>query len=206
MTVEEFVASVLPPVPARLLEVGCGAGDLARSLAARGYDVTAIDPHAPDGPLFQQVTLEDFTDTEPFDAVVASTSLHHIHDLTAALEKIRDLLRPRGVVILNEFGWDRMDERTARWFASHVAAPDDGGEAMTASDVLEKWNGGHEELHDSVTMRRALDAAFVRRLFEWKPFLAEHELERPDLTGEELELIQSGEITAIGFRYIGERA
>jgi SAM-dependent methyltransferase len=206
MTVEEFVAASLPPVPARLLEVGCGAGDLARSLAARGYDVTAIDPHAPDGSLFQQVTLEDFEDTEPFDAVVASTSLHHIHDLTAALEKIRVLLRPGGVVILNEFGWDRMDERTARWFASHAAQPDDGGEALSAAGILETWNREHEGLHDSVAMRQAIDAAFVRRLFEWHPFIAEHELDRPDLAGEELELIQSGEVTAIGFRYVGERA
>jgi SAM-dependent methyltransferase len=202
MTVEEFVAAALPPVPARLLEVGCGAGDLARSLAARGYDVTAIDPHAPDGPLFQQVTLEAFEDAEPFDAVVANTSLHHIHDLTAALEKIRGLLRPGGVVILNEFGWDRMDERTARWAASRL--PPDEAEAV--KDFLNGWNAEHGELHTSVAMSQALDAAFIRRSFEWVPFLAEHEIERPALGAEELALIESDEINAVGFRYVGERA
>jgi SAM-dependent methyltransferase len=202
MTVEEFVASALPPVPARLLEVGCGAGDLARSLAARGYDVTAIDPHAPDGPLFQQVTLEDFTDPEPFDAVVASTSLHHIHDLAAALEKIRGLLRPGGVLVLNEFGWDRVDARTASWAESRLP-PD---EAKVVTDFLNGWNTEHAELHTSVAMRQALDAAFIRRSFEWVPFLAEHEIERPDLAAEELALIESGGINAVGFRYVGERA
>jgi SAM-dependent methyltransferase len=41
----ELVAGVVAP-PARLLELGCGAGRVTRPLVARGYDVTAVDNSA----------------------------------------------------------------------------------------------------------------------------------------------------------------
>jgi SAM-dependent methyltransferase len=95
MDFTEFVLSQLPP-PARVLELGCGAGRLAHALAAAGYDVLAIDPVAPEGALFRRVTLEELEDPGPFDAVVAQRSLHHLHDLGAALDRVHALLRPKG--------------------------------------------------------------------------------------------------------------
>jgi SAM-dependent methyltransferase len=204
MDVEEFVASNLPEPPCRVLEIGCGAGELALALADRGNTVTAIDPRAPEGSIFQQVSLEDFGGAGPFDAVVASTSLHHIHNLSAALDKIHGLLRPGGVLILNEFGWERMDARTAGWAASHLAGS--GTEPVTGEGFLKQWIDYHEELHDSVVMRETLDAVFLPTTFEWLPFLAEHELERPDLADEERTLVESGEINPLGFRYVGTRS
>jgi ubiquinone/menaquinone biosynthesis C-methylase UbiE len=201
MDVEEFVTSNLPNPPCRILEVGCGAGELALALAHRGNTVTAIDPQAPEGPIFQTVSLEDFGGPGPFDAVVASTSLHHIHNLRAALDKINRLLRPGGVLILNEFGWERMDARTAGWAASHLSSS--GDETVTADGFLKQWIDYHEDLHDSGTMRETLDAVFLPRAFEWLPFLAEHVLERPDLADEERALVDSGEINPLGFRYVG---
>ncbi len=44
-----FVTEQLPSAPARVLEVGCGRGDLARAIAESGYEVVAIDPDAPGG-------------------------------------------------------------------------------------------------------------------------------------------------------------
>src|SRR5918996_4542749 len=66
--VERWVLEHAGP-PARLLEVGCGDGDLARSLVRRGFDVIAIDPDAPEGRAFQTTSLEDFDSPEPFDVV-----------------------------------------------------------------------------------------------------------------------------------------
>ena len=37
---------VLPPAPARLVEVGGGVGALAAALRRRGYDVTVVEPDA----------------------------------------------------------------------------------------------------------------------------------------------------------------
>jgi SAM-dependent methyltransferase len=62
---EEFVVTSLPRAPCRVLEVGCGDGDLARALAERDYLVTAIDPEAPPGSIFQKVMLEDFDHEDP---------------------------------------------------------------------------------------------------------------------------------------------
>jgi 2-polyprenyl-3-methyl-5-hydroxy-6-metoxy-1,4-benzoquinol methylase len=81
VTIQSFVQAHLPPAPARVLEVGCGHGDLARAVSESGYEMVAIDPDAPEGELIQAVSLEEFTTSDPFDAVVASRALHHIPDL-----------------------------------------------------------------------------------------------------------------------------
>jgi hypothetical protein len=113
--VEEFVLGQIGDPPARVLEVGCGKGELARALARVGHSVTAIDPRAPKGPIFRRVGIEEFSDAEPFDHVVASLSLHHVEDLGRALDKVVDSLRPGGTLVVVEFAWDRIDEATAEW-------------------------------------------------------------------------------------------
>jgi SAM-dependent methyltransferase len=140
----DFVLSQLPPTPARVLEVGCGEGDLARSVATAGYDVLAIDPEAPHGAIFRRTTIEAFDDPGPYDAVVASLSLHHVADLGAALDKLVGLLR--GPLILNEHAWDRLEPMTR------------------------EWADEHEGLHGYGAMRTELDARFVERFFEWRSY------------------------------------
>src|SRR6185295_15499995 len=66
----------------RVLEVGCGRGDVARRLGAVGFRVTAIDLRLPDPTPSQNVTFLEhdllWFDGGPFDAVVFTASLHHI--------------------------------------------------------------------------------------------------------------------------------
>jgi SAM-dependent methyltransferase len=203
MDVEQFVLAQAPGPPARLLEVGCGAGELARSLARRGFDVIALDPDAPAGAIFQRTSLEHFTGSTPFDVVVASRSLHHIHDLSGALTKISSLLNPGGVFVLNEFAWDQMDERTAQWYLSQADKSDHRVESLLPGKFPEAWIDEHDGLHDSSTMRSALDELFDERLFEWTPYISEHYLEQPERFDREAELIRADAINAIGFRYVG---
>jgi hypothetical protein len=51
-------------------------------------------------------------------------------------------------------------------------------------------------------MRAALDARFRERSFEWGPYLSEYEPAEGD-ADEELRLIRSREIRAVGFVYVG---
>ena len=113
--VEEFVLGQIGNSPTRVLEVGCGEGELALALARAGHSVTAIDPQAPEGPIFRRTRIEEFTDPAQFDNVVAILSLHHVEDLGMALSNMADLLRAGGTLIVVEFAWDRIDEATAEW-------------------------------------------------------------------------------------------
>jgi 2-polyprenyl-3-methyl-5-hydroxy-6-metoxy-1,4-benzoquinol methylase len=115
MDLHAFVDQHLPAAPSRVLEVGCGRGDLARAMARAGHRVVAIDPEAPDGDLSRTTTLEEFDDPEPFDAVVASLPLHHA-DLPGALDRVAAQLRPRGRLILNDHAVERLGEPTARLY------------------------------------------------------------------------------------------
>ena len=201
MNLESFVEAHLPPAPARVLEVGCGGGELARSIAGSGYEVVAIDPDAPKGQLFEAVSLEEFTAADPFDVVVASRALHHISDLPGALEKIARLLRPAGRLILDEHACDRLDEKTARWYLEQRAANEPGG-ARSFEACLADWHADHADLHGYAAMRQELDRRFNEHLFRWTPHL-HRELAWVE-EEEERALIQAGEIQAMGFRYVGE--
>jgi ubiquinone/menaquinone biosynthesis C-methylase UbiE len=113
--VEGFVLHQIGDPPARVLEVGCGKGDLAVALDRAGYSVTAIDPRAPEGSIFRRVGIEEFSEPGPFDHVVAILSLHHVEDIGGALDKIVSLLRAGGILVVVEFAWDRIDAATAEW-------------------------------------------------------------------------------------------
>jgi SAM-dependent methyltransferase len=140
----DFVLSQLPPAPARVLEVGCGKGDLALALDAGGYDVVAIDPEAPQGAIFRRTTIEAFDDADSFDVVVASLALHHVDDLGGVLDKLVAMLR--GPLILNEHAWDRLQPMTREWEEEHAG------------------------LHGYAAMRTELDSRFEERYFEWRPY------------------------------------
>ena len=199
-----FVETHLPSAPSRVLEVGCGGGGLALAISQLGYQVDAIDPRAPVGAIFHTVSLEEFSDPGPFDAVLANLALHHIPDLGGALAKIRQLLRPGGRLIVNELAWDRFDEPTARWYLEHRAATHHGA-PRSLERCLDEWAADHAGLHTSAAMRSELDRHFEERFFGWTPNL-NRELGKAIDDRAELALIEAGEIQATGFRYVGEVA
>jgi SAM-dependent methyltransferase len=195
MELTAFVIANIPPPPARVLEIGCGAGELARALAAARYDVTAVDPDAPEGPIFERVRFEDLPERGRFGAVVASRSLHHIADLGVAVDKIARLLDPGGVLVLDEFAWDRLDEATAAWLYER-------GRPGEVDRWRDDWRAEHEGLHGYEAMREELDRRFDERFMAWVPYL--YRYEETDLTPvEEQILIEAGRIRPIGFRYVG---
>lgn len=207
--VAAFVQEQLPRPPASVLEVGCGEGHLARELEAAGYDVVAIDPEAPRGEIFRSVRLEDFDGTGPFSAVVASLSLHHIEDLAAAVDKIAGLLAPGGLLILNEWDRGRFSGTTARWyFHQRQALAALGREQAEIEPTFEEWwpewRERRSDVHPYKVMRPELDRRFSERVFEWVPYLYGYRL-GGEVEPLERALIASGDIAAVGFRYVGTR-
>jgi ubiquinone/menaquinone biosynthesis C-methylase UbiE len=199
-SLQAFVERHLPLTPARVLEVGCGQGDLARALAASGHIVVAIDPEAPDGELFESVSLEEFSADETFDAVVASRSLHHIPELPESVAKIARLLRPGGRFVLDEHACDRLDDPTARWYFLQRVGEADAPSSLTACRA--EWEADHVDLHGYAAMREQLDRHFSEHFFGWTPYL------HGELTNvseqQERALIEAGAIQPMGFRYVGE--
>jgi SAM-dependent methyltransferase len=197
----EFVRVQLPPVPSRILEVGCGDGRLAWALDELGHQLVAIDPAAPDGAIFQTVSLEEFADPARFDAVVASRSLHHVHNLAGGLSKLQRLLLPGGRLIVVEHAFDRLDARTARWYLEKRRAKDPRA-PNSLQACLAEWEADHAGLHGYAAMRRELDRRFTERWFAWTPTLY---LELGgELEQKELGLIEARSIQATGFLYVGE--
>ena len=218
--VEGFVLHQIGDPPARVLEVGCGKGDLAVALHRAGYYVTAIDPRAPEGSIFRRVGIEEFSEPGPFDHVVAILSLHHVEDVGGALDKIVSLLRAGGTLVVVEFAWDRIDVKTADWALARLPyasasrkrswlerccrgrAHDGGDEAghLHAEAHVTRW-ADEERLHDSGQMLEEIGCRSAQRSFSWWPYLY------PDLDdtseAEEVATIEAGEINATSFCYVG---
>src|SRR4029079_5777240 len=74
-----FARGSLPPPPARVLEIGAGAGALAAALREHSYAVTAIDPRAEDADGVERTALIDADGR--YDAAIAVVSLNHLAPL-----------------------------------------------------------------------------------------------------------------------------
>lgn len=199
-----FARAELPPPPARLLEIGCGDGELALALAADGYDVTAIDPRAPEGAVFRRVTLEAFDEARGFDAVVASLSLHHVESLRSAFDKVASFLRPGGTLVMQEFLRERLSGATARWYhQQRLASNEDSVPAGFDAWPLESEHD-LADVHPFSELRRELDRLFVERVVDEVPYLYSHPLD-DGVEPVERALIEAGSIEATGVLYAGER-
>jgi SAM-dependent methyltransferase len=199
-----FVRRWLPP-RARVLEVGAGAGRLARELAEHGHDVTPIDRHPPAGSPARPIAVEDFPGHGQFDAVVAERALHHVEDLDRAFASVDRSLDDGGLLLLHEVCWDLLDEPTGRWLHEQTQrlrldAPAD------AEQFIRTWRGEHAGLATYPAVRRRLDSGFTELAFAWVPYLAEEYLhDDPAARRAEEDLLRRGEIRAVSFFYAARR-
>ncbi len=192
----DFALLHLGRAPVRVLEVGCGKGHLALSLAASGHQVLAIDPAAPEGAIFERVTLEEFSPSRGFDAVIAGYSLHHMADLDGALDKIAQLAP---LLIVEEFAWDLLDEPTTRWYLEQLEET-----TTSVQECRQEWVEEHAGLHGHEALRAGLEGRFEERYFDRRPYFYRYPAVEADEASERA-LIDAGAITALGFRYVGVR-
>jgi SAM-dependent methyltransferase len=182
-----FLCRVLPAPPLRVLEVGCGRGELAALLLARGYAVTAldVDPEAVAAAREAGVPAIqcDFLDgwAVPHDAVLFTRSLHHVADLERASALAAEACLPGGVVVLDEFARERADAATAAWFyevrailaaAGALTAPEPPAEP----DPRERWEVEYgsrraHRLHTGGAIVAALGGCLHVELVEGCPYL-----------------------------------
>ena len=127
-----FPLSVPAGRPAgRGLDVGCGRGDLAAQLGARGWSMVGIEP-SPDacaaararGVDARQGTLAT-VELEPasYDLVVFQHSLEHTDEPLGDLERVAAALAPGGIVVITvpNFGCWQARRFRSRWF--HLDLP-----------------------------------------------------------------------------------
>jgi SAM-dependent methyltransferase len=190
-----FALKYLPPPPARVLEVGCGAGELALALDAAGYEVVAIDPDAPQGRIFRQLTLEELDDPGSFHAAVAARVLHHVEPLEPAVAKLAGLAT---TLILDEFASERVDGRASAWWDRHRRTLRD----PAGPPELHAWRLEHPDLHPSAKVLAVARRHYTERYFEWRPYLYRW-LKNPQSEEVERAAIAAGELRALGYRWVG---
>lgn len=135
------VMTVLPPSPARILDIGCGTGWTSAFLAQRGYEVVGIDlsPEAiataqqafqyPNLTFVQHdVEIRLPYDDPAFDAALFFDSLHHVSDIRLPIQAVFPCLRPGGQVVICEPGTGHRHSETAQtamatWGVNEGEAP-----------------------------------------------------------------------------------
>ena len=111
-----YGADLLPLLDAkageRILDIGCGTGQLTSKIAESGATVVGLDS-SPDmiaqarqnypGIRFLLADAANFTVDEPFDAVFSNAALHWVHDAEGAVRSIAAALKTGGRFVA-EFG------------------------------------------------------------------------------------------------------
>jgi SAM-dependent methyltransferase len=205
------VRAALPASPAVVVEIGCGSqGGFVPELRDAGYHAIGIDPEAPEGADFRRAEFERYELPGPVDAVVACTSLHHVHEPAAALEKVARSVGDGGVVIVVEWDWESFDEATARWCFDRLGSSQPGWlhrlrdgwleSRQSWDDYLRGWAQRHG-VHSGQHVLRELDDRFDRLVLRRGPYFF------TDLAAtseaDELNAIETGAICATRIDYVG---
>jgi SAM-dependent methyltransferase len=195
-----FVRANLPAPPARVLEVGAGAGRLARALRAAGYDVLAIDPGTEQGDV-RRVALADLDEPRAsFAAAVAVVSLHHVDPLEDSCRRLGELVAPGGTLVVDEFDVAAFDLDAATWWLEQRAAVGEP-QPKTAAELVEEHR---EHLHPLERVVAALEPHFELGLPLRGPWLHRWDL-GDSLRAVEEEAIARGRLRATGARLVGRR-
>ncbi|HQS31813.1 MAG: bifunctional 3-demethylubiquinol 3-O-methyltransferase/2-polyprenyl-6-hydroxyphenol methylase [Polaromonas sp. 39-63-203] len=113
----DWIESLVPLAGKRVLDVGCGGGILADSMARKGADVLGIDLatkalkvaqlHAleaqTDGVSYREISAENLAAEQPatFDVVTCMEMLEHVPDPARVVTACAELVKPGGYVFFS---------------------------------------------------------------------------------------------------------
>jgi len=198
--VEEWVRANLPAPPARVLEIGAGEGELARSLRTSGYDTTAIDPKSEVADV-KGIALVDLPQQgDRFDAALAVVSLHHVDPLEASIERLAAALAPGAPLLVDEFDAVQLDERAAAWWLEQRRARGDE-DPETPEELGPKMQA---RVHSIELIVRVLRRWFEIGPLERGTYLYRWRLDE-SLRPVEEDLVARGELPLTGVRFVARR-
>lgn len=205
------VRAHLPAPPARVLDIGCGPlGGFVPLLRANGYDAIGIDPKAPSEAHYQRVEFEHADLPAQVQAIVASTSLHHVANPATVIDRIASALASGGRVVIVEWALERFDRQTANWCFARLGLDEAGwlhrrrdewlASALPWTTYLRSW-AARERLHCGDELVRLLDERIERETLGDGPYFF------PDLAdtsaADEQAAIDAGEVRATRIDWIG---
>jgi len=172
----DFIQRFLSSECRRILEVGCGTGELAARLSKGGYSVVAIDSDDESVAAARRLGVDariarwpDFADHR-FNAILFTRSLHHIHPLTESIKRAAESLVEGGLIIVEDFAYEAVDEKTLHWLASALRLFEATGllstneslnKLLSATQSLNAWRENHEpELHTAAEIEIQLEKVF----------------------------------------------
>jgi SAM-dependent methyltransferase len=116
---DEIVRAVVEAAPGRVLDIGCGTGEIAVRIAAEsGADLVAADTSPRMVDLARERGLDagvadvqqlPFADGE-FDCAVAGWLLYHVPDRDRAIAELARVLRPGGRLVASTMAEDNLAE------------------------------------------------------------------------------------------------
>ena len=146
----DLIQSAIGPERGRILEVGCGAGNLSIMLAAKGHSVFACDVPTPFGvPIAPQFFLADGCHLPVasafFDYTISTEVLEHVppEGRQMFIKELMRVTRPNGKIILTAFirrtfsfrlygaAWLMASGALPLWYGEHVMIP-----PPTAPEIL----------------------------------------------------------------------
>ena len=146
---------------------------------------------------------------------MASLSLHHVADLDAVLDRIADaLLAPGGTLVVVEWAWERLDERTAQWCFQRLGGSDPEPDwlhrrreawldsQLPWDDYLHGW-ASDDGMQRGGTVVAGLKRRFRQTVLEYGPYYF------PDLDGvteaDERAAIDAGLVQPARIDFVGRR-
>ncbi len=145
--------------PGRLLDVGCGRGDLGTWFIQRGWTAVGVEPSAAACALARTRGVNARAGTlgeaelEPgsFDAVVFRQSLEHVSDPAADLSRAHAALREGGLLVVSvpHFGCWQRRRFGGRWFHLDVPRHRFHFDVAALRGVLAR--AGFEDVHTSTS-------------------------------------------------------